>query len=282
MKIPFKANLDGKIAVVTGGGGVLCSLFARALALSGAKVAVLGRTLSTLEQTVKQIKEEGGTAVAVKADVTDKLSLKNAHEQVFSLLGPCDILLNGAGGNNPNATTGQEFYNPFETNGSDGKSLFDLTPEGINGVFNLNFTGVLLTTQVFALDLIEKKDGVIINVSSMNALRPLTKIPAYSAAKAAVGNLTQWLAVYLSKTGVRVNAIAPGFFVTEQNHALLIKEDGSLTPRAEKIIAATPYGRFGEPEELIGPLLFLADKACSGFITGITLTVDGGFSSYSI
>lgn len=283
MKIPFKANLDGKVAVVTGGGGVLCSLFARALAQSGARVAVLGRTLSSLEAVVNIIKQEGGEALAVRADVTDKLSLIEAHEAVLKALGKCDILINGAGGNHPQATTGQEFFVPLGTSGyDDEKSLFDLTPEGINGVFNLNFTGTLLTTQVFAPDLIEKKDGVIINISSMNALRPLTKIPAYSAAKAAVGNLTQWLAVYFAKSGVRVNAIAPGFFVTEQNRPLLLNEDGSFTPRAEKILAATPYGRFGEPEELIGTLLFLADKASSGFITGITIPVDGGFSSYAI
>jgi NAD(P)-dependent dehydrogenase (short-subunit alcohol dehydrogenase family) len=275
MDIPFKVNLEGKTAVVTGGGGVLCSVFARALAACGAKTAVLGRTLSTLEKTVRLIREGGGTAEAFLADVTDKESLMRARDGVLSLFGPCDILLNGAGGNSPAATTDREYYEP------EGKSFFELTPEGVAQVFGLNFTGVLLATQVFARDMAEKRSGTIINVSSMNAFRPLTKIPAYSAAKSAVGNLTQWLAVYFSRCGIRVNALAPGFFVTEQNRALLYGEDGAPTPRTGKILAATPMGRFGAPEELAGALLFLADERASGFVTGITLPVDGGFSAYS-
>ncbi len=275
MDLPFKASLEGKTAVVTGGGGVLCSVFARALAACGAKTAVLGRTLPPLERTVRLIREEGGTAEAFAADVTDRDSLMRARDGVLSLYGPCDILLNGAGGNNPAATTDREYFEPG------GKSFFELPVEGINQVFGLNFTGALLAAQVFARDMAEKKSGTIINVSSMNAYRPLTKIPAYSAAKSALGNLTQWLAVYFSKCGVRVNALAPGFLITEQNRTLLFGEDGAPTPRTGKILAATPMGRFGAPEELVGALLFLADERSSGFVTGITLPVDGGFSAYS-
>lgn len=275
MKIPFKAALDGKVAVVTGASGVLCSVFARALAASGAKVALIGRTASKLEELARLIADEGGAALPVAADVTDKAALVRAHELIVSQLGPCDILLNGAGGNRPEATTDCEYYTPDSE-----KSFFDLDESGINGVFGLNFTGILLTTQVFAADMTDR-GGVIINVSSMNAYRPLTKIPAYSAAKSAVGNFTQWLAVHFAGAGIRANAIAPGFFSTEQNRALLWNPDGTPTARTGKILAATPMSRLGEPDDLIGALLFLADDSCSRFVTGITLPVDGGFAAYS-
>lgn len=278
MNIPFKPDLTDKVCVITGGGGVLCSVFARALAGCGASVVLIGRTLSTLNRTVGLIRGEGGEALPIAADVTDPESLKRAHEAISDACGPCDILINGAGGNNPAATTDREYYEPSD---SPGKSFFDLAPEAVNGVFGLNFTGTLLTTQVFAADMAAKQSGVIINISSMNAYRPLTKIPAYSAAKAAVSNFTQWLAVYFSKCGIRVNALAPGFFVTDQNRALLFNESGAPTARTGRILASTPMGRFGEPEELVGALLFLIDDRCSGFVTGVTLPVDGGFAAYS-
>lgn len=273
-KIPFRAKLDGKVAVVTGGGGVLCSRFARALAACGAKVALLGRSEPPLNKVSALISDEGGEAVVVTADVTDKSSLIGAHDTIMSKLGPCDILINGAGGNRPDATTGCEYF------GGEGKSFFELDEEAIRSVFDLNFTGTLLATQVFACDM-TGRGGTVINISSMNAFRPLTKIPAYSAAKSAVGNLTQWLAVHFADAGIRVNAIAPGFFSSEQNRALLFNEDGSPSMRTQKILAATPMRRLGEPDDLIGALLFLADEECSRFVTGITLPVDGGFSAYS-
>ncbi len=269
-------ELSGKTAVVTGGGGALGSVFARALAGCGARVAVLGRTRRPLERTAEAIRAEGGEALAVCADVTDRESLEAAREAVSGAFGPCGILVCAAGGNGPAATTAEE---RLEAPG--GGSFFGLTPEGIGGVLALNFTGALLSAQVFARDMAERGSGTVINVSSMSAFRPLTKIPAYSAAKAALSNLTQWLAVYFAGSGVRVNALAPGFFPAEQNRALLFGADGKPTARAERILAATPLGRFGRPEDLVGALLFLADEKCSGFVTGVVLPVDGGFSAYS-
>lgn len=280
MNLSMKPDLSGKVAVVTGGAGVLCSEFAKALALCGAKVAILGRTLSKAEAVVTEIVALGGEAIAVSVDVTDSASVKTAHDEVLERLGPCDILINGAGGNNPRATTDKEYFELGDID-ADTKSFFDLDEEGIEYVFNLNFIGTLLPTQAFAHDMIGREGCTILNVSSMNAYTPLTKIPAYSGAKAAISNFTQWLAVHFSKVGIRVNAIAPGFFSTEQNKKLLWNEDGTPTARTGKILAATPMGRFGNPEELLGALLFLVDDKSSSFVTGIVIPVDGGFSAYS-
>ena len=280
MNLSMKPDLSGKVAVVTGGAGVLCSEFAKALAVCGAKVAILGRTLSKAETVVSEIAALGGEAIAVSVDVTDSASVKAAHAEVLERLGPCDILINGAGGNNPRATTDKEYFELGDID-ADTKSFFALDEEGIEYVFNLNFIGTLLPTQAFARDMIGREGCTILNVSSMNAYTPLTKIPAYSGAKAAISNFTQWLAVHFSKVGIRVNAIAPGFFSTEQNRKLLWNEDGTPTARTGKILAATPMGRFGTPEELLGALLFLVDAKSSSFVTGIVIPVDGGFSAYS-
>jgi len=280
MNLSIKPDLSGKIAVITGGAGVLCREFAKALALCGAKVAILNRTLSKAEAVAAEIAAMGGTAIAVGVDVTKKDSVEAAHEAVLAQLGPCDILINGAGGNNPRATTDKEYFEPGDID-ADTKSFFDLGDEDIEFVFNLNFIGTLLPTQAFARDMVGHEGCTIINVSSMNAYTPLTKIPAYSGAKAAISNFTQWLAVHFSRVGIRVNAIAPGFFSTEQNKNLLWNEDGTPTARTGKILAATPMGRFGTPEELLGALLFLADDKAASFVTGIVIPVDGGFSAYS-
>ena len=280
MELSMKPDFLGKVAVVTGGAGVLCREFAKALALCGAKIAILNRTVSKAEDVVKEIEALGGTAIAVGVDVTNAQSVAAAHEEVLAKLGPCDILINGAGGNNPRATTDKEYFEMGDLD-ADTKSFFDLGDEDMEFVFNLNFIGTLLPTQAFAKDMLGRDGCSIINVSSMNAYTPLTKIPAYSGAKAAISNFTQWLAVHFSKVGIRVNAIAPGFFSTAQNAKLLWNEDGSPTARTGKILAATPMGRFGSPEELLGALLFLADEKSSGFVTGIVIPVDGGFSAYS-
>lgn len=280
MELSFKPDLKGKVAVVTGGAGVLCREFAAALALCGAKVAVLNRTLSKAQQVAEDIRAMGGEAAAVQVDVTDSASVKAAHEAVFELYGPCDILVNGAGGNNARANTDKEYYETGDID-SEVKSFFDLDEEGFRFVLDLNFIGTLLPTQAFAADMLGRSGCTVINISSMNAYTPLTKIPAYSGAKAAISNFTQWLAVHFSRAGIRVNAIAPGFFSTEQNRALLWNADGSPTARSGKILSATPMGRFGEPEELIGTLLYLVDERASGFVTGVCIPVDGGFSAYS-
>lgn len=285
MEINMKKNvlntdLSGKVAVVTGAGGVLCSGFAKVLARAGAKVALLDLNEEAAQRFAGEILAEGGTAMACKCNVLDKESCNAAAEAVKAKLGDCDLLLNGAGGNSPRATTDKEYY---ETGDLDGeiKSFFDLEAEGVSFVFNLNFLGTLIPTQAFAKQMVGREGCSIINVSSMNAYTPLTKIPAYSGAKAAVSNFTQWLAVHFSKAGIRVNAIAPGFFSTKQNKALLFHEDGSPTPRTGKILEATPMGRFGESQELNGALLFLANHEAAGFITGVCIPVDGGFSAYS-
>lgn len=268
--------LDGKIAVVTGGGGVLCSAFAKSLAQNGAKVAVLDLNLDAAKKTA-----DGFGGLAVCANVLDKESLEAARQVVGEKLGSCDILINGAGGNSPKGTTTKEYFEMEDLENSDLVTFFDLDREGIEFVFNLNFLGTLITTQVFAKDMLDKKDAAIVNVSSMNAFCPLTKIPAYSGSKAAVSNFTKWLAVHFSKTGIRVNAIAPGFFMTAQNESLLVNADGTYTERSKKILAATPMSRFGKPEELLGTLLFLVDSKQSSFVTGAVIPVDGGFSAYS-
>ena len=280
MNLSMKPDLTGKVAVITGGAGVLCSEFARALALCGAKVAILNRTLSKAEALADEIRAAGGEAAAVQVDVTDAASVKAAHEEVLKVYGKCDILINGAGGNNARANTDKEYFEPGDIE-TDTKSFFDLDEEGFRFVMDLNFVGTLLPTQAFAQDMVGREGCTILNVSSMNAYTPLTKIPAYSGAKAAISNFTQWLAVHFSKVGIRVNAIAPGFFSTEQNRALLWNDDGTPTARTGKILGATPMGRFGNPEELLGALMFLVDEKASSFVTGIVIPVDGGFSAYS-
>jgi len=283
MKLPFNIDLGGKVVVVTGGAGVLCSGFCRALAACGAKVAVTDREADKAEEVAASIRAEGGIAKGFAANVLDRASLEAAREAILKEFGTCDILINGAGGNNPRGTTTKEYLFPEDLEGEKENlvTFFDLDPAGVEFVFNLNFLGTLMPTQIFARDMAEKKDGVIINVSSMNAFRPLTKIPAYSGAKAAVSNFTQWLAVHFSKVGVRVNAIAPGFFVTAQNEALLFNPDGTPTPRTNKILSATPMNRFGTPDDLTGTLLWLCDNGASGFVNGVVVPVDGGFAAYS-
>ncbi len=281
MNLPYTPDFSGKVAVVTGGAGVLCREFCKALAACGAKVAVLNRTLSRAEALVDEIRAAGGEAIAVQVDVTDPASVEKAHRAVLDAYGPCDILINGAGGNDPAATADDEFFSVDTLNDPEKKSFFDLTTEGFGKVFDLNIMGTLVPTQAFVRDMVEKNAGCILNISSMNAFTPLTKIPAYSAAKSGVSNFTQWLAVHFAKTGIRCNAIAPGFFSTAQNAKLLWNDDGTPTARTGKILNATPMGRFGVPEDLIGSVLFLLDEKCSGFITGVVLPVDGGFSAYS-
>ncbi len=280
MELPFNIDLKNKVAVVTGAGGVLCSMFANAASLCGAKIALLDLNQEAAQSVADEINAKGGTAKAYKANVLDREDLENVHKQVLADLGKCDILINGAGGNSPKATTTKEYY--FEGDiDSDTVSFFDLDKSGVEFVFNLNFIGTLLPTQIFAADMLGREGCSIINISSMNAFTPLTKIPAYSGAKAAISNFTQWLAVHFSKQKIRVNAIAPGFFVTAQNEKLLFNQDGTPTERTGKILAATPMGRFGEGKELVGTLLYLLSDNASGFVTGVVIPVDGGFSAYS-
>ena len=282
MKLPFELDLNGKCAVITGAGGVLCSDFARAIARCGAKVALLDINLDGAEAVAKEIRDNGGEAIAVKTNCLEKNSLLEAKAVIDEKYGSCDILINGAGGNNGRATTVNEYFDSDTLSDPGKQDFFDLTPEGIKFVFDLNVTAAFLTTQVFALDMAKSgKGGNIINISSMNAYRPLTKIPAYSAAKAAVSNFTQWLAVHFAGTGIRVNAIAPGFFVSNQNRALLFNPDGTPTARTDKILRGTPMNRFGEADELLGGLFFFLSDKASGFITGVILPIDGGFSAYS-
>ena len=275
----LNTDLTGKVAVVTGAGGVLCSQMAKVLARAGAKVALINRSEEAINQYAAEINAEGGVARAYKANVLDREALEAVAARILEELGPCDILVNGAGGNNPKATTDKEYYEPGDID-AETKSFFDLEQASVDSVFSLNFNGTLLPTQIFAQHMVER-GGNIINISSMNAYTPLTKIPAYSGAKAAISNFTQWLAVHFSKVGIRVNAIAPGFFSTKQNAKLLWNEDGTPTPRTKKILAATPMDRFGSTEELDGALLFLVNNEAAGFITGVVLPVDGGFSAYS-
>ncbi len=235
------------------------------------------------EEAVKKLADEmkaqGYIMEGYKANVLEPEALEEVHQAVLKDLGPCDILVNGAGGNNPRATTDNEYQHEAKAGG---KSFFDLEASGVDFVFKLNFQGTLLPTQAFAKDMVAKKHGVILNISSMNAYIPLTKIPAYSGAKAAVSNFTQWLAVHFSKVGIRVNAIAPGFFAAEQNAKLLFNDDGTPTERTKKILTSTPMGRFGDSQkDLVGSVLFLLNNDAAGFITGITLPIDGGFSAYS-
>lgn len=276
--LPFKIDLSGKTAVVTGGGGVLCSVMAKALAECGARVALIGRGHAAVSAVADEITAAGGVARSYCADVLRREQLEEAAAKIVGDFGPCDILINGAGGNDPRATTDKEYFEAGDLD-SDTKSFFDLGAENVETVLSTNFLGAFITSQVFGKTM--PSGGVIINISSMNAFTPLTKIPAYSAAKSAVSNFTQWLAVHFSKVGIRCNAIAPGFFVTKQNEQLLFSQDGEPTPRTAKILAATPMGRFGEPAELVGALLFLVSNDASAFVNGVILPVDGGFSAYS-
>lgn len=283
MSVPFKVDLQGKVAVVTGGGGILCGIMAKALAECGAKVAILDLREENANKVADEIKAAGGIAIGVAANVLEYDSLKTAEQTVCEKLGPCDILINGAGGNSPKGTTSREylFKEDLAKAGKELTTFFDLDPVGVGFVFNLNFLGTLLPTQIFCRKMAEDKGGVVINISSMNAFTPLTKIPAYSGAKAAISNFTQWLAVHMSKVNIRVNAIAPGFFLTDQNRALLTNADGSLTPRGQTIIAHTPMGQFGTPEDLLGALLWLVDDKGARFVNGTVIPVDGGFSAFS-
>ena len=271
----------GKTAVITGAGGVLCSCFARELAKDGYSVALLDINYDAAKAVADAIEAEGGKAKAYKADVLDRDMLEEVRKAVIKDFGPCSVLINGAGGNNPRCTTKNETYQEGDEEVSDFRTFFNLDKKDFNFVFDLNIIGVMIPTQVFAADMVSAKKGSILNISSMNAYRPLTKIPAYSSAKAGVSNLTQWLAVHFAETGVRVNAIAPGFFVTNQNRALLFTEDGTPTPRTEKILNATPMKRFGRPEELLGAVKFLINDEEAAFVTGVVIPVDGGFSAYS-
>ena len=274
MKLPFVTDLSGKVAVITGAGGVICSEFAAALAECGAKVALLDIDEAAAKQVADGI---GENALAVRCNCLDKADIMRARDKVHAAFGEADILINGAGGNNPRATTDNEYMTPDLTGVKD---FFALEESGLKFVFDLNITSAFLVTQVFAADMV-KRGGNIINISSMNAFTPLTKIPAYSAAKAGISNFTQWLAVHFAPCGIRCNAIAPGFFVTKQNKALLFNADGTPTPRTGKILAATPMRKFGEVSDLVGCLLWLTDDAASGFVTGTVIPVDGGFSAYS-
>lgn len=277
----LNTDLTGKVAVVTGAGGVLCSTFAKVLARAGAKVALLNRTVSKAQVFADQIVAEGGVAKAYACNVLDKANCLAVADAVLADFGPCDILVNGAGGNDPRATTDKEYFEMADLD-NDTKTFFDLEESGVESIFSLNFIGTLLPTQAFARQMVGREGCNIINVSSMNAYLPLTKIPAYSGAKAAVTNFTQWLAVHFCKVDIRVNAIAPGFFSTKQNQKLLFNDDGTPTDRTRKILAATPMGRFGDSEtELAGTLLFLLNNDAAGFITGVCIPVDGGFSAYS-
>jgi len=274
-------DLDGRTVVITGGGGALCGAMADALGTMGAKVAVLDISLEKAETRAQAVTRSGGTALAFACDVLDAVQLRKSCEAIAAAWGPPDLLINGAGGNDPRGSTSVEFEESTQA-GAKGQSFFDLDPAGFRHVFDLNFMGTFLTTQIFARGMVARGKGSIVNISSMSAFMPLTKVAAYSAAKAAVSNFTQWLAVHFSHAGVRVNALAPGFFMTEQLRFLHIDPaTGELLPRARQVIAHTPMGRYGQPDDLIGALIWLLSDA-SGFVTGVVVPIDGGFSSYSI
>ena len=271
-----------KTIVLTGAGGVLCSTLAKALAKEGNNIAVLDLRKEAADKVAEDINSNGGKAIGVAANVLEKDSLENAKKTVNDTFGKVDILINGAGGNHPLGTTSNPFLEAADLmNKTEGfKTFFDLDVSGIQFTFNLNFIGTLLPTQVFATDMVGREGCSVLNISSMNAFTPLTKIPAYSGAKAAVSNFTQWLAVHFSKVGIRVNALAPGFFLTDQNRSLLTENDGSLTQRGQQIIDQTPMNRYGEPEDLVGTTLWLCGEG-SKFVTGVVVPIDGGFAAYS-
>ncbi len=278
MELRLQIDFTGKTVVITGAGGVLCGVMARAFAQAGAKVAALDLNEEAVKALAKECRAEGYICEGYQANVLDVEALRKVREQVRKDLGPCDILINGAGGNNPRATTDNEYQHEAVCGQ---KTFFDLDADGVDFVFKLNFQGSLLPTQVFAQDMVERKTGCILNISSMNAYTPLTKIPAYSAAKAAISNYTKWLATHFAGTGIRCNAIAPGFLVSNQNRALLFAEDGTPTPRARKILSGTPMGRFVEAQELLGGVFFLCDEKAASAVTGVVLPIDGGFAAYS-
>lgn len=278
MNLPLNIDYSGKVVVVTGAGGLICGAMARAFAQSGAKVALLDLNEEAVKKLANELKAEGFICEGYKANVLDATALEEVHQAVVKDLGPCDILVNGAGGNNPRATTDNEYQHEAKEGG---KSFFDLDASGVDFVFKLNFQGTLLPTQAFAKDMVAKKQGCILNISSMNAYTPLTKIPAYSAAKAGISNFTQWLATHFAGTGIRCNAIAPGFLVSAQNKALLFNDDGTPTARSAKILNGTPTKRFVDAGELLGATLFLCDDKSASAITGVVLPIDCGFSAYS-
>lgn len=278
MNLPLNIDYSGKVVVVTGAGGLICGAMARAFAKSGAKVAALDLNEEAVKKLAEELKSQGYICEGYKANVLEVESLETVHQAVLKDLGACDILVNGAGGNNPRATTDNEYQHEAKEGG---KSFFDLDQSGVDFVFKLNFQGTLLPTQVFVKDMVVKKKGCILNISSMNAYTPLTKIPAYSAAKAGISNFTQWLATHFAGTGIRCNAIAPGFLVSAQNKALLFNEDGTPTARSAKILKGTPMNRFVEADELLGATLFLCDEKSASAITGVVLPIDCGFAAYS-
>lgn len=270
-------NLNGKVAVITGGSGVLCSAMAEELTRQGVKVAIINRTKEKGEKVANEIKKAtNGDIISIAADVLDSKALAEARDKILEHFGKINILINGAGGNHEDAITSDETYDE-----SSEKSFFDLKEEGFTKVFDSNFKGSFLACKIFGQELLKYDDSTIINISSMSAYAPMTKVPAYSAAKASINNFTQWLAVHFAETGLRINAIAPGFFLTTQNRNLLLKENGERSERAEKIITGTPMKKFGEPKDLVGTLLWLLDSDYSGFVTGVTIPVDGGFLAYS-
>ena len=278
INLPLNIDYSNKVVVVTGAGGLICGAMARAFAQSGAKVAALDLNEDAVKALANELKAEGFICEGYKANVLEAAALEQVHQQVLADLGPCDILVNGAGGNNPRATTDNEYQHEAKEGG---KSFFDLDPAGVDFVFKLNFQGSLLPTQAFAKDMVARKSGCILNISSMNAYTPLTKIPAYSAAKAGISNFTQWLATHFAGTGIRCNAIAPGFLVSAQNKALLFNDDGTPTARSAKILNGTPTGRFVDADELLGATLFLCDDRAASAITGVVLPIDCGFAAYS-
>ena len=278
MNLPLNHNFEGKVVVITGAGGVLCGEMARAYAMAGAKVAALDLNEEAVMKLAEELKAEGYTCIGYKANVLDREILEEVHQKVLADLGPCDILINGAGGNNPRATCDNEYQHEAKEGQ---KTFFDLDAAGVDFVFKLNFQGTLLPTQVFAKDMVERKCGNILNISSMNAYTPLTKIPAYSGAKAGISNFTQWLATHFAGTGIRCNALAPGFIVSNQNRALLFNADGTPTARAGKILNGTPMGRFAQSQELLGGMFFLTDDNAASAVTGVILPIDCGFAAYS-
>jgi NAD(P)-dependent dehydrogenase (short-subunit alcohol dehydrogenase family) len=275
-------SLEGRVGIITGAGGGLCGEMARALGALGARIAVLDLIQENARKVVEDIRREGGEAEAHPCSVLDRGQLQEVEAAVRRRWGVPDFLINGAGGNDPRGSTSMEFLERGTAPAAGERSFFELEPEAIDATFALNFQGTVLPTQVFARGMVERGSGCVLNISSMNAFTPLTKIPAYAAAKAAVANFTRWLAVHFAHTGVRVNALAPGFFLTEQLRFLYFdKTSGEPTPRARKVIEHTPMGRYGEPEDLLGAVIWLLSDSAR-FVTGTLVAIDGGFSAYSI